>query len=227
MKAMYPGIPFSPQATLTDNIGAADTIIKVSDVAAFPDAPNYATIGTDEDGETIFYTAKTTAALSGCTRGVEGTAKAWAAGELIGRNFTAADHKALIDNVQEAAKTAEADGVTFADGETFQEKYDSGELTGPSGTHGAQGPAGPGANEIAVTLPASGWSNGSQTVQNADLVASGYGYIVTAAPDSYEVYTSCMVRAGNVTTDGQITFSCGETPSADLTVSIMKIKVEG
>lgn len=226
MKAMYPGIPFSPQATLTDNIGAADTIIKVSDVSAFPDAPNYATIGTDEDGETIFYTAKTTAALSGCTRGVEGTAKAWAAGELIGRNFTAADHKALIDNVQEAAKTAEADGVTFADGETFQEKYNSGELTGPSGDPGAQGPAGPGANEITVTLPASGWSNGSQTVQDAALVASGYGYIVTAAPDSYEVYTSCMVRAGNVTTDGQITFSCGETPSADLTVSIMKIKVE-
>ena len=47
MKPMYYGIPFSPQATLTDTIGAADTIIKVSDVSAFPDAPNYATIGTD------------------------------------------------------------------------------------------------------------------------------------------------------------------------------------
>ena len=46
MKPMYYGIPFSPQATLTDTIGAADTIIKVSDVSAFPDAPNYATIGT-------------------------------------------------------------------------------------------------------------------------------------------------------------------------------------
>lgn len=59
MKPMYYGIPFSPQATLTDTIGAADTIIKVSDVSAFPDAPNYATIGTDEGGETILYTAKT------------------------------------------------------------------------------------------------------------------------------------------------------------------------
>ena len=27
MKPMYYGIPFSPQATLTDTIGAADTII--------------------------------------------------------------------------------------------------------------------------------------------------------------------------------------------------------
>ena len=63
MKPMYYGIPFSPQATLTDTIGAADTIIKVSDVSAFPDAPNYATIGTDEGGETILYTAKTANAL--------------------------------------------------------------------------------------------------------------------------------------------------------------------
>ena len=226
MKTMYPGIPFSPQAVLTDNVGAADTIIKVSDVAAFPDAPNYATIGTDEDGETILYTAKTATALSGCTRGVEGTAKAWAAGELIGRNFTAADHAALIENVKDAAKTAEADGVTFEDGETFQEKYDSGELKGGKGDKGDTGPAGPGANEITVTIPASGWENGAQTVQNAALAASGYGYIVTPAPDSYGAYTASMVYADAVTVDGKITFHCEDAPTVALTVSIMKIKVE-
>ena len=120
MKPMYYGIPFSPQATLTDTIGAADTIIKVSDVSAFPDAPNYATIGTDEGGETILYTAKTANALSGCTRGVEGSAKSWNAGELIGRNYTAADHAAMIDNIKDAAKTAEADGVTFYEIDTAE-----------------------------------------------------------------------------------------------------------
>lgn len=129
---LYPGIPFSPQATLTDNIGAADTIIPVSDVSAFPAAPNLATIGTDEDGETILYAAKTANALSGCQRGVEGTAKAWQMGEIIARNFTAKDHNDLIAKVQEAAKTAEARGVVFADGDTFQEKYDSGDLDGDS-----------------------------------------------------------------------------------------------
>lgn len=227
MKPMYQGIPFSPQTTLTDNIGAADTIIKVSDVSAFPDAPNYATIGTDEDGETILYTAKTATALSGCTRGVEGTAKAWTAGELIGRNFTAADHAAMIENIGEAAKTAEADGVTFTDGETFQEKYDSGELTGKQGDPGKQGPAGPGANEIVVTLSASGWSNGSQTVQDAALVAYGYGYIITPAPDSFGAYAASMVYADAVTVDGEITFHCEDAPTDALTVSIMKIKVEG
>ena len=50
---LYPGIAFSPQAELTDNIGAADTIIPVSDAAAFPDAPNLATIGTDEGGDAV------------------------------------------------------------------------------------------------------------------------------------------------------------------------------
>ena len=154
MATLYPGIPFSPQATLAESIGEADTIIKVSDVSAFPDAPNYATIGTDELGETILYTAKTAGSLSGCQRGVEGTAKAWSAGELIGRNFTAKDHADMIQAIKDAEKTAEADGVAFEDGQTFQEKYDAGGLTGPEGK---QGPKGPGAYKIVVSLPSSTW----------------------------------------------------------------------
>lgn len=35
-----------------------------------------------------------------------------------------------------------ADEVTFADGQTFQQKYDSGDLTGPQGPAGPAGPAG-------------------------------------------------------------------------------------
>lgn len=105
---LYPGIAFSPQVTLTENIGEADTIIKVSDVSAFPPAPNLATIGIDEDGETILYTAKTEDALSGCQRGIEGTAKVWQAGEIIGRNFTAKDHNDLIENLAELEAAADA-----------------------------------------------------------------------------------------------------------------------
>lgn len=105
-RQLYPGIAFSPQTTLTENIGEADTIIKISDASAFPEAPNLATIGIDEDGETILYTAKTEDALSGCQRGVEGTAKAWKAGEIIGRNFTAKDHNDLIAAVGETGEAA-------------------------------------------------------------------------------------------------------------------------
>ena len=99
MEPMYRGIPFSPQTTLSDSIGAGDTVISVADVSAFPDPPNYATIGTDAGGETIKYTAKTGSALSGCTRGVEGTAKAWPAGSVISRNFTAKDLEVLQANL--------------------------------------------------------------------------------------------------------------------------------
>ena len=82
MTALYPGIAFSPQAELTDNIGAADTVIPVSNTDAFPPAPNLATIGVDEEGETVLYTAKTGTALSGCQRGVEGAARARQAGAM-------------------------------------------------------------------------------------------------------------------------------------------------
>ena len=107
METMYKGIPFSPQVALADGIGAGDTTIPVTDISAFPDAPNLATIGTDEDGETILYTAKTTDSLSGCTRGVEGTAKVWPSGTTIARNFTNKDFDALQKNIQEAKKQAD------------------------------------------------------------------------------------------------------------------------
>ena len=48
----------------------------------------------------------------------------------------------MTGKIGEAAKTAEASGVKFADGETFQAKYDAGELTGPKGDTGPQGPRG-------------------------------------------------------------------------------------
>ncbi len=104
---MYDGIPFSPQVALADSIGEADTVIKVTDVSAFPTAPNYATIGTDESGETILYAAKTSNALSGCARGVEGAAKAWPAGSTIARNFTAKDLHSLQSNIREAKQAAD------------------------------------------------------------------------------------------------------------------------
>ena len=98
---MYPGIPYSPQAFLTAAIGAADTIIPVDKIDAFPPAPNLAVIGSDEGAETIRYAAKTDNALSGCTRGVEGAAQEWQAGEVIARNFTAEDLASLQSNLQQ------------------------------------------------------------------------------------------------------------------------------
>ena len=99
MKPMYPGIPFSPSTTLAQGIGAADTTITLADSSVLPDAPNYATIGTDETGEVILYAAKAGNILSGCVRGVEGTAQQWNAGTVIARNWNNIDYQNLIDNV--------------------------------------------------------------------------------------------------------------------------------
>lgn len=148
---LYPGIPFSPQAQLTNNIGAADTIIEVSDVSAFPPAPNLATIGTDEEGETILYTAKTETALSGCQRGVEGQARGWTAGELIGRNFTAKDHADLIAAATEASCAAEAAQEAAATAGTVAATKQP-KLTGAPGQV-----VGFGADGAAVAVQ--GWSN--------------------------------------------------------------------
>ena len=97
---------------------------------------------------------------------------------------------------------------------------------GPQGDPGAQGEPGPKAHEITVALLASGWSNGTQTVNNAGLLAQGYGYIHSPDGPSYEMYAACGVRADDVETDGEITFRCSDAPAEDLTVSIMRIEVE-
>lgn len=99
LETMYKGIAFSPVASLVEDIGAGDTTIKVDSTAGFPQAPNYATIGTDEQAETIYYGGMTGDTLSGCRRGVEGVAKEWQIGELVGRNFTNKDYGTLIANI--------------------------------------------------------------------------------------------------------------------------------
>ena len=114
LETMYEGLAFSPQTTLTSAIGASEQVIPVADVSVFPDAPNYATIGgSDGNGETILYTAKTSNSLSGCTRGIEGTAQTWDSGEIISRNWTAKDHGVLIANLKalEQLLTNVQDGI--------------------------------------------------------------------------------------------------------------------
>ena len=104
LKPMYNGIPFSPQTELASGITAAATTIPVVDISVFPDAPNYATIGYDENAETVLYTDVSGNALTGVTRGIEGTARVWASGEVIGRNFTNEDYSKLTNNIEEISK---------------------------------------------------------------------------------------------------------------------------
>lgn len=74
-----------------------------------------------------------------------------------------------------------------------------------------------------VTLTTSGWSNKAQTIGNANFVPSGYSYIVSPASASFLAYGEAQVYADNVTTNGQMTFHCEDTPSSALTVNIVRV----
>ena len=73
-----------------------------------------------------------------------------------------------------------------------------------------------------VTLSASGWSGNAQTVSNSNFVTSGYAYTVAPASGSFAAYASALIYADDVTAEGKMTFHCGETPTDNLTVNIMR-----
>lgn len=79
---------------------------------------------------------------------------------------------------------------------------------------------------IDVTLSSSGWSNKQQTISNALFLASGYKYIIGPAYASSDAYNSAKVKAKDVTTNGQITFTCETVPTAALTVQILRVRVQ-
>lgn len=72
---------------------------------------------------------------------------------------------------------------------------------------------------ISVTLPASGWSNDSQTVA-ADGVTSNNTLIVASAPENYDAYAEAGIYCSSQA-NGYMTFKCKDAPSVNLNVNIM------
>ena len=134
---MYPPQANTPETSLSGALTAAGTTVNVVDGTMLPDAPNLLTIGADgSTAETVLMTAKSGNVLT-VVRGQDGTtARAWSAGDVIGRYFTAADQKAMQDNITalnngKAEKvTSPTDGNLVAfDGTTGKQK-DSGKKPG-------------------------------------------------------------------------------------------------
>lgn len=72
---------------------------------------------------------------------------------------------------------------------------------------------------VTVTLTASGWQDGSQTVDVAG-VTSGNTILVGYSPDSYEAYSDAGIRCteqGN----GTLTFFCESTPTSDVSANVV------
>ena len=85
----------------------------------------------------------------------------------------------------------------------------------------------PGSNPISftATLLASSWSSSALTISDQRLIASGYTYMVSASSSSTRDYQDADIYADDVTTDGQMTFHCMETPTSDLTVNIIRLEL--
>ena len=74
-----------------------------------------------------------------------------------------------------------------------------------------------------VTLTAAGWADNVQTISDARFVSTGYAYTVAPASVSFADYAEAMIYADDVTADGQMVFHCDSTPTADLTVNIVRM----
>ncbi|MFD1885574.1 phage tail protein [Paenibacillus wenxiniae] len=106
---MYPAKVNSPKTTLSSAITATATTIAVADVTKLPAAPNIFTILNGDGSETVSYAAVDGSNLTGCVRGLNGTAKAWTVGTEVSRTFTAYDHDAFISQITDlVSKTVAA-----------------------------------------------------------------------------------------------------------------------
>lgn len=110
---MFENIPFSKNTRLLSDISSLATSFSVEDASVLPSAPNFATIGTDENAETIFYNAISNNELQNVERGREGTAKSWSSGEIISRNFSNVDVVAFSNNISIIANYLNSHGNLF------------------------------------------------------------------------------------------------------------------
>lgn len=133
---MYPAQAKSPETSLSGALTAAGTTVNVVDGSVLPEAPNLLTIGADgSTAETVLMTAKNGNVLT-VTRAQNGTtARAWSAGDVIARYFTAADQTAMQENIKKlnegkAEKAASPTAGHFAGLDASGNPTDSGKKPG-------------------------------------------------------------------------------------------------
>ena len=133
---MYPAQANSPETSLSGALTAAGTTVNVVDGSVLPEAPNLLTIGAGgSTAETVLMTAKSGNVLT-VTRAQNGTtARAWSAGDVIARYFTAADQTAMQENIKKlnegkAEKPASPTAGHFAGLDSSGNLTDSGKKPG-------------------------------------------------------------------------------------------------
>lgn len=101
-------------------------------------------------------------------------------------------------------------------------------LRGPQGVPGEKGDTGAGDVSgvlFAVEIPADGWQDGAQAVEDSRFdAASRFAYVVSPDAGSYAAYTESGVHAVEVTS-GALVFSAAEAPEEKVTVNILRLEV--
>ena len=234
---MYPAQANSPETSLSGALTAAGTTVNVVDGSVLPSAPNLLTIGADgSTAETVLMTAKSGNALT-VVRAQNGTtARAWSAGDVIGRYFTAADQEAVQENIkrlnegktEKVSSPVSGNFVAF-DGTTGTQK-DSGKKAADfaAASHGHSGYA-----EVKifsnVSVAASAWASDSTYAAYpyaASITCSG----VTASHVPEVVFGATEAASGNfapvaLSGSGTVKIYAATKPTAAITVqSITCIK---
>lgn len=76
-----------------------------------------------------------------------------------------------------------------------------------------------------LTLTVAGWSNLSQTLEDARFLDADYAYIVTPVGSSLTAWGEAGIRVGDITENGKMPFTCTETPTSAITVNIYRAEV--
>ena len=148
----------------------------------------------------------------------------------------------IANNVQNTIDTIEATGVTVPDGANSDdlpslaaalanEKQDKltgtqGQVVGFDGEGNAVAQEGAKPKSVSITLPASGWSDSTQTVTVSGVLADETKQLIQPMPAvaSQVAYMSagiyCSGQAAN-----SLTFTCSETPTEYITLYIVITEV--
>lgn len=226
---MYPAQANSPETSLSGALTAAGTTVNVVDGSVLPEAPNLLTIGADgSTAETVLMTAKSGNVLT-VQRAQNGTtARAWSAGDVIGRYFTAQDQATIQENINrlnsgKAEKVASPTVGNFAGLDSSGNLTDSGKKAADfaAASHAHTGYA-----EVkifsGVSVAASAWASDSTYAAYpyaASITCSG----VTASHVPEVVFGAAEAASGNyapVATSGSGTVKiyAAEKPTAAITV---------
>lgn len=113
--------------------------------------------------------------------------------------------------------TADGYTLTLTDGRTFTYSvYNGRDGVGAGDVSGVL---------FAVEIPADGWQDGAQAVEDSRFdAASRFAYVVSPDAGSYAAYTESGVHAVEVTS-GALVFSAAEAPEEKVTVNILRLEV--